>query len=147
MPSNDAVLERVFAHVAANETRFLDRLLDYVRHPSISAQNIGMAEVAGLVLGMLNDLGMAAEAVPTNGHPMIIGRWEKSPGKPTVLLYGHYDVQPPEPLEAWQSPPFEPTIRDGRIYARGVGDNKGQHFAQLLAIEAIWRSPARCPAM
>jgi len=67
---------------------------------------------------------------------MVVARWEKAPGKPTVLLYGHYDVQPPDPLDKWLSPPFEPTIRDGRLYARGVGDNKGQHFAQILAIES-----------
>jgi len=67
---------------------------------------------------------------------MVVARWEKAPGKPTVLLYGHYDVQPPDPLDKWVSPPFEPAIRDGRLYARGVGDNKGQHFAQILAIES-----------
>jgi acetylornithine deacetylase/succinyl-diaminopimelate desuccinylase-like protein len=67
---------------------------------------------------------------------MVLGRWEKKPSAPTVLLYGHYDVQPPEPLDEWISPPFQPTIRGGRIYARGVGDNKGQHFAQLMAIES-----------
>lgn len=132
----DATLDRVFAHIAANEAGFLDRLMAYVRHPSISAQNIGIAEVAQMVLGMLERLGMQAQAIPTAGHPMILGRWDKAPGRPTVLLYGHYDVQPPEPLEAWLSPPFEPTIRDGRIHARGVGDNKGQHLAQLLAIES-----------
>ena len=74
--------------------------------------------------------------MPTANHPMVLARWEKKPGAPTVLLYGHYDVQPPDPLDAWVSPPFEPTIRDGRIYARGIGDNKGQHFAQILAIES-----------
>ncbi len=111
-------------------------MIDYVRHPSISAQNKGIAEVAALLVNMLGKLGMEVEAVATNGHPMVLGRTRRAPGKPTVLLYGHYDVQPPEPYEAWLSPPFEPTIRDGRIYARGVGDNKGQHFAQLLAIES-----------
>ncbi|MEP4423116.1 MAG: M20/M25/M40 family metallo-hydrolase, partial [Nitratireductor sp.] len=108
----------------------------YVRHPSISAHNQGIGEVAGMLVGFLRKLGMEAETVPTSGHPMVLGRRDVSPDKPTVLLYGHYDVQPPDPLELWTSPPFEPTIRDGRIYARGIGDNKGQHFAQLLALES-----------
>src|SRR5205807_3978712 len=75
--------------------------------------------------------------VPTAGWPMIVGQRMNVPGAPTVLLYGHYDVQPPDPLDAWISPPFEPTIRNGRLYARGVGDNKGQHLAQLLALETL----------
>jgi acetylornithine deacetylase/succinyl-diaminopimelate desuccinylase-like protein len=129
-------IDDIFAHIAANEQSFIQRVMDYVRHPSISAQNIGIAEVATLLVGTLSDLGFAAEAVPTDGHPMVLGRWDKAPGAPTILLYGHYDVQPPEPLDAWISPPFEPAIRDGRIYARGIGDNKGQHFAQFLAIES-----------
>lgn len=94
---------------------------------------------------MLTEIGLETRLVPTTGHPMVVARWEKAPGKPTVLLYGHYDVQPPDPLDKWVSPPFEPTIRDGRLYARGVGDNKGQHFAQILAIESISRSMASCP--
>lgn len=129
-------LDPVYAHIAAQEPSFLARLMDYVSHPSISAQNKGIAEVAAMLVGMLDALGMEAEAIATQGHPMVLGRRGTDPAKPTVLFYGHYDVQPPEPLEAWHSPPFEPTIRDGRIYARGVGDNKGQHFAQLLAIES-----------
>ncbi|KFC70381.1 putative Peptidase, M20/M25/M40 family [Bosea sp. LC85] len=135
MASSDS-LAAVFEHIEANRAPFLDRLIDYLRHPSISAENIGIAEVGELLVKMLTDIGLETELVPTEGHPMVIGRWEKAPGKPTVLLYGHYDVQPPDPLDKWLSPPFEPTIRDGRLYARGVGDNKGQHFAQMMAIES-----------
>ena len=84
----------------------------------------------------LTGLGFEAGLVETPGHPFVLGRRDVDPALPTVLLYGHYDVQPPDPLDAWVSPPFEPEVRDGRIWARGIGDNKGQHFAQLLAIEA-----------
>jgi acetylornithine deacetylase/succinyl-diaminopimelate desuccinylase-like protein len=135
MASSDA-LAAVFEHIETNRVAFLDRLVAYLRHPSISAENIGIAEVGALLVDMLTDIGLETNLVPTVGHPMVVARWEKAPGKPTVLLYGHYDVQPPDPLDKWLSPPFEPTIRDGRLYARGVGDNKGQHFAQILAIES-----------
>jgi acetylornithine deacetylase/succinyl-diaminopimelate desuccinylase-like protein len=131
-----ANLDKVFAHIAANEADFIRRVMDYVRHPSISAENVGIREVADLLVRMLTRIGLKAETVATSGHPMVLARWDKKPGAPTILLYGHYDVQPPDPLDAWVSPPFEPTIRDGRIYARGIGDNKGQHFAQILAIES-----------
>lgn len=130
-----ADLQKLFNHVEANRETFIARVMDYARHPSISAQNIGIAEVATILVAMLRGLGLEAEAVPTRNHPMVLGRSNVSPDKPTVLLYGHYDVQPPDPIELWESPPFEPTIRNGRIYARGIGDNKGQHFAQLLALE------------
>lgn len=130
-------LDQVFAHIDANKDSFLTRLMDYVRNPSISAHNIGIREVAAILVEHLTALGMQAEAVPTSGHPMVLARRMDAPDRPTVLLYGHYDVQPPEPLDKWDSSPFEPTIRDGRIYARGIGDNKGQHFAQLLAIESF----------
>ena len=136
MTAVDPRLQLIFDHIEANRDSFVERVMDYVRHPSISAHNIGIREVADLLVEMLRRLGMEAEAVPTANHPMVLGKRFVSADKPTVLLYGHYDVQPPDPLELWESPPFEPTIRDGRIYARGIGDNKGQHFAQLLAIEA-----------
>ena len=135
MPVADLDFQRLFDHIEANRGSYVVRVMDYVRHPSISAQNVGIREVAGLLVDMLSALGMQAEAVPTGNHPMVLGRRNVSPDKPTVLLYGHYDVQPPDPLPVWDSPPFEPTIRNGRIYARGIGDNKGQHFAQLLALE------------
>jgi acetylornithine deacetylase/succinyl-diaminopimelate desuccinylase-like protein len=136
LPTASAALNAVFRHIDAHKDDFLVRVMDYVRHPSISAENVGIAEVAALLVGMLNEVGLTAETIPTAGHPMVLARWQRKPGAPTILLYGHYDVQPPDPLDAWLSPPFEPTIRDGRIYARGIGDNKGQHFAQLLAIES-----------
>jgi acetylornithine deacetylase/succinyl-diaminopimelate desuccinylase-like protein len=136
MNTADTKLQAVFDHIAANEESFITRVMDYVRHPSISAHNIGIREVAAMLVEHLTGLGMEAEAVATANHPMVLGKRFVSADKPTVLLYGHYDVQPPDPLELWVSPPFEPTIRDGRIYARGIGDNKGQHFAQLLAIES-----------
>ena len=110
-------LSPVFTHIDANQDDYIQRLMDYVRHPSISAQDIGVAEVAQLVVRMLTEVGLETRLIPTAGYPMVLGRWDKAPGAPTVLLYGHYDVQPPDPLEAWASPPFEPTIRDGRIYA------------------------------
>jgi acetylornithine deacetylase/succinyl-diaminopimelate desuccinylase-like protein len=145
MPSPSARLNAVFDHIDEHRDNFLRRVMDYVRHPSISAHNIGITEVAALLVGMLQQIGLEAETVPTLGHPMVLGRWEKKPGLPTILLYGHYDVQPPDPIELWESPPFEPTIRDGRIFARGIGDNKGQHFAQLMAIESHLRVHGELP--
>ncbi|RIK43582.1 MAG: peptidase M20 [Chloroflexi bacterium] len=130
-------LSAIFAHIDARRQSFVDRLIDYVRRPSISAHGVGMDEVAAFLVDLLNGLGLETQTVPTPGWPVVLARWHDAPGKPTVLLYGHYDVQPPDPLEEWVSPPFEPTIRNGRLYARGVGDNKGQHFAQILAIESL----------
>ena len=98
---------------------------------------MGIAEVAAFLVDLLNGLGLEAQTLDTAGWPMVLGQWHGAPGAPTVLLYGHYDVQPPDPLDEWLSPPFEPTIRDGRLYARGVGDNKGQHFAHILALETL----------
>jgi acetylornithine deacetylase/succinyl-diaminopimelate desuccinylase-like protein len=138
-------LSDVFAHIDTQRESFLQRLVDYVRHPSISAHNIGIKEVADILIDMLGKLGADARLVPTAGHPMVVARWLEAKGAPTVLLYGHYDVQPPDPLDLWISPPFEPTIRDGRIFARGVADNKGQHLAQILAIESLLQVRGRLP--
>jgi acetylornithine deacetylase/succinyl-diaminopimelate desuccinylase-like protein len=136
---NDIPLDDLFAHVDAHADGFIARLMDYLRLPSISAHGQGMGEVADTLLAWLQRLGLEAQLVPTPGWPVVFGRARSTtnPAAPTVLLYGHYDVQPPDPLEAWVSPPFEPAIRDGRLYARGAGDNKGQHFAQLLALETL----------
>jgi len=130
-------LSDVFAYVDAHQQEFLDRLIAYLRMPSISAHGLGIAEVAQYIADVMNRIGLAARIIPTAGWPMVLAERNDVPGAPTVILYGHYDVQPPDPLEEWFSPPFEPTIRDGRLYARGVGDNKGQHFAQILALESL----------
>lgn len=130
-------LSGVFAYVDVHRQAFLERLIDYVRRPSISAYGEGIDVVANYIAGIMRQIGLEARVMPTAGWPMVIGESTAQPDRPTVLLYGHYDVQPPDPLEEWVSPPFEPTIRDGRLYARGVGDNKGQHFAQVLALECL----------
>ncbi len=130
-------LDAVFAYVDQRRDEYLDRLIDYVRRPSISAHGVGIAEVADYISGIMSGIGLQSRVMPTSGWPMVYSERLDHPGAPTVLLYGHYDVQPPDPLEEWVSPPFEPTVRDGRLYARGVGDNKGQHLAQILGIEAL----------
>jgi len=130
-------MKPIFDYIENNRDLFIDRLIDYLRRPSISAHGIGMGEVADYLVAWLTKLGFDAKLMPTPSWRMVLGRRLDQPAAPTVLLYGHYDVQPPEPLDEWISPPFEPTIRDGRLYARGVGDNKGQHFAQILALESL----------
>lgn len=129
-------LDQVLNHIEQQQQAFIDRLMAYVARPSISAHGVGIGETADFLLDYLRDLGMTAQLLPTEKWPFVYGVRRDRPGVPTVLFYGHYDVQPPDPLEEWVSPPFEPEIRDGRIWGRGVGDNKGQHFAQLLAIES-----------
>lgn len=130
-------LDDILAYIDEHSQTFLARLIDYLRRPSISAYGEGIVEVAEYIAGVMRQMGLAVRIMPTSGWPMVLGEYKTRLDAPTVLLYGHYDVQPPDPLEEWISPPFEPTIRNGRLYARGVGDNKGQHFAQLMALEAL----------
>jgi acetylornithine deacetylase/succinyl-diaminopimelate desuccinylase-like protein len=130
-------LSDIFTYIDQHEEVLLKRLIDYLRRPSISAYGEGIAEVADYIAGVMRNMGLSVKIMPTSGWPMVFGQATPVPGAPTVLLYGHYDVQPPDPLDAWTTPPFEPTIRNGRLYARGVGDNKGQHFAQLMALETL----------
>lgn len=114
----------------------LAELSRLVAQPSIAAQNVGMEACAATVAGMLRARGFDARILPTSGAPVVVaeraGRSER-----TLLVYNHYDVQPPEPLELWTSPPFEATLRDGRLYGRGVSDDKGHLTARLLAIDAL----------
>jgi acetylornithine deacetylase/succinyl-diaminopimelate desuccinylase-like protein len=122
-----------------NQDRFVAQLGDALRIPSISAEPARRDDVrrcAEHLAERLRALGLARVSVtPTAGHPVVYGEWLGAPGKPTALIYGHYDVQPPDPLELWHTPPFEPTCRDGKLYARGAVDDKGQVFMHLNAID------------
>lgn len=124
-------------YINLNKQRFLEELFALLRQPSISTRDEGVKEFAALLGEKLKDLGIQTRIIPTPGQPMVFGELAGPPGAPTVLVYGHYDVQPPEPLDAWVSPPFEPTIRDGKIFARGASDNKGQFFTYLKAVEVL----------
>jgi acetylornithine deacetylase/succinyl-diaminopimelate desuccinylase-like protein len=127
-------------YIDANLARFRAEVYDFLRIPSISAKAEHASDTrrAAEWLGeKLESAGLRSEIVETAGHAIVLAEWrEAGPGAPTVLIYGHYDVQPPEPLEEWASPPFEPTERDGRIYARGSADDKGQLYMHVKALEA-----------
>jgi len=122
-----------------NQSRetYLENLYALLRQQSISAQNIGITECATLLQQMMTDIGIQTRLIDTPGHPVVYGEIIRDPAAFTLLVYGHYDVQPPDPVADWDSPPFEPTIRDGRIYCRGAGDNKGQLMAQLLGVKTF----------
>ena len=127
-----------------NKDRFLEEMLDLLRIPSISAKSehkTDMMTCAEMVKQRLLDSGAdKAEVMQTEGHPVVYGERILDPSKPTVLVYGHYDVQPPEPLELWHSGPFEPVIKDGKVYARGSADDKGQFYMHVKAMEIMTRT-------
>ncbi|MGV3709146.1 MAG: dipeptidase [Gemmatimonas sp.] len=124
----------------ANDARNEAELFEFLRIPSVSARSEHKADclkAAQFVADALTRIGCDAEIIPTPGHPIVLGEWRNGgPGAPTLLIYGHYDVQPAEPLELWTSPPFEPETRDGKIFARGSVDDKGQLYLHIKALEA-----------
>ncbi len=124
-----------------NQDRFLNELLDLLRIPSISADSQHKSDVARCAEAVRDSLMKAgadkAEIVPTSGHPIVYAEKIVDASRPTVLVYGHYDVQPPDPLELWTSGPFEPVIKDGKIFARGACDDKGQMFMHVKALEVM----------
>ena len=134
---------------STNDRRIRDELFDLLRIPSVSARtehNADTARAAEWVARSMRDAGLQATVHPTAGHPVVVGEWRGAgDGAPTVLAYGHYDVQPAEPLELWHSPPFEPTVRDGKIFARGSVDDKGQLFLHIKALEAHLRTRGKLP--
>jgi acetylornithine deacetylase/succinyl-diaminopimelate desuccinylase-like protein len=137
------------AFVKEHQTRFLDELKELLRIPSISTLPEHRADVeraAAFVADSLRAAGMEnVEVIPTAKHPLVYADWLHAPGKPTVLCYGHYDVQPADPLELWNTPPFEPTERNGNLYGRGTADDKGQMYMHIKAVEAIIAVNGRLP--
>ncbi len=133
-------MEKIFQYIEEHKQVFLDQWFEVLRIPSVSAQaehKGDMLKTAEWLVDFLHDkLQMEAKVIPTNKHPLVYAESPKVPGAPTVLIYGHYDVQPVEPLEAWETQPFEPTIRDGKVYARGANDDKGQWCAHLCGMQA-----------
>ena len=126
--------------IDTNLGRFREELNEFLRIPSISAKSEYDDETsrsAEWLASRMREAGLEVDVLATEGHPIVLGEWRGAGANaPTVLVYGHYDVQPPEPLELWTSPPFEPTEREGRIYARGSADDKGQLYMHVKALEA-----------
>jgi acetylornithine deacetylase/succinyl-diaminopimelate desuccinylase-like protein len=136
-------------YIEANKQRFREELFDFLRIPSVSARSEHAADTraaADWLADRMREQGLDVSTHETAGHPIVLGEWRGAgDGAPTVLVYGHYDVQPAEPLELWTSAPFEPALRDGRIYARGSVDDKGQLYLHVKALEAHLRTAGRLP--
>ncbi len=135
--------------VEKNQPRLLDELKTFLRIPSVSTLPEHVPDVlraAHFVADSMKTAGLEnIEVISTAKHPLVYADWLHAPGKPTVLCYGHYDVQPPDPLDEWVSPPFEPTVRDGNIYARGSADDKGQMYMHIKAVEALLATTGTLP--
>jgi acetylornithine deacetylase/succinyl-diaminopimelate desuccinylase-like protein len=142
-------MEDIVKYIETNREKYIGELKDYLRIPSIStlaANKSNMKECAQFVSKKLKDAGMnKVKIITTKGHPLVYGEWLKAKGKPTVLIYGHYDVQPVDPLNLWKSQPFEPVIKDGKIWARGANDNKGQNFVHIKSVEAFMKTSGKLP--
>ena len=134
-------MEQLNSYIQSNQQRFLDELFDLLRIPSVSADSKYTADVAraaDFIKAKLIEAGAdKVEICPTPGHPIVYGEKIINPSLPTVIVYGHYDVQPADPINLWTTPPFEPTVRDGKIYARGACDDKGQVYMHIKAFEAM----------
>jgi len=139
-------MKKVHEYISGNKDRFLSELMDLLRIPSVSADSKYKGDVQKAAEFIKNNLQQAGadkvEICPTKGHPIVYGEKMIDPKLPTVLVYGHYDVQPPDPLDLWTSPPFEPVIKDEKIYARGACDDKGQVFMHVKAFESMIKNDA-----
>jgi acetylornithine deacetylase/succinyl-diaminopimelate desuccinylase-like protein len=139
----------VLAYLSRNRHRFLAELQRFIRFASVSAQAHHAGDVANCAAWLadhLRAIGLRdVELVPTRRHPIVRASWRQAPRKSTVLIYGHYDVQPPEPLKEWNSPPFEPIVRGEHLYGRGASDDKGQMFVHIKAIESYLKTTGELP--
>ena len=142
MGAQDAI-----AYSRRNLSRFLQDLKEFVRFPSVSSQPKHAADVrrcAGWLARHLKQVGLQrVRLISTKGHPLVYGEWRRAPQRPTILVYGHFDVQPADPVSAWRSPPFDPTVRGDKLYGRGACDDKGQLFVHLKAIESLLRTAGK----
>jgi acetylornithine deacetylase/succinyl-diaminopimelate desuccinylase-like protein len=143
-------MQSVLNYIGDNQSRFVDELSEYLRFPSISAQPEHKKDIVACskwIAAHCRDIGLKTEVCKTAGQPIVVARTPRARNsrKPHYLIYGHYDVQPPDPLELWNPPPFEPQIANGNIYARGSTDNKGQHMAHLKAVEAYLKTGTDLP--
>ena len=136
------------AYAQEHRVEFLDALKEFVQIPSISTlpERYGdLTRAAGWVADRLTEAGLTARVMPSEHHPAVYAEWMGAPGRPVVLCYGHYDVQPPDPLDLWTSPPFEPAQRGDDLYGRGASDDKGQLLIELFAAESLLRGSGRLP--
>ena len=142
-------MEQVINYINSHKDSYIEELKNFLRIPSISTlaeHRKDMFTAAEFVLEKLRSAGMEnVRIIETKGHPLVYGDWLNAPGKPTVLVYGHYDVQPVDPINLWDSAPFEPTIRDGKIYARGATDDKGQMYMHIKSVEAFMKTKGTLP--
>lgn len=143
-------MQHITNYIEENKEKFLEELKEFLRIPSISSQPINdkdTARCAKWVADSLSEIGVQnVELIDTGGHPVVYGDWlHAGSDKPTILIYGHYDVQPVDPLELWSHPPFEPIIKKGKIWARGTADDKGQAFTHIKAVESIMQTEGKLP--
>lgn len=142
-------MDNIKKFVSENKERFIEELKDYIKIPSISTDPERKDDVkncAIFVENMIKKAGIEKTRIyETDGHPIVYGEWEQSKELPTVLIYGHYDVQPVDPLDLWETPPFEGIVKDGEIFARGANDNKGQNFVHIKSIETLFSTENGLP--
>ncbi|MBS4027396.1 MAG: dipeptidase [Ignavibacteriales bacterium] len=142
-------MQQTLQYIESNKERYLKEVAEFLRIPSVSSQPNRKGEVlrcSQWVANQFKAIGMENVSIaPTAGHPVVYADWLHAPGKPTILLYGHYDVQPEDPVNEWKSPPFEASVREGKLFARGSADDKGQVFIHLKAIEAVLKNEGKLP--